>query len=229
MNTFKHIALTAAASLFVLSINLSAQMHHHKTMNPKMQQKSATTDTSKECQCSDDMTEKMGKATFEQSVNGLHVQVWLITQEEHKRMMSAMMNDSAKMDKMHEGMHKGEMKHDMGGMMHGDMKMGHNMGDMKDTMGHEMDHKHTMENMTSGTHHIMAVLTDDKTGDPVKNAVVEVSTLSPSKKASNSKLEAMMGHFGGNLELGETRQYEITLNIKAGAGTSNVQFHYTVQ
>ncbi len=229
MNTFKHLALTAAVSLFILSIDVPAQMHHHNSTDSKVQQEMAADDTSKACLCSDEMTQKMGKATFEQSVNGLHVQVWLITQEEHKRMMSAMMNDSAKMHKMQEGMSKGEMKHDMGGMMHGDMKMDHKMGDMKDTMHQEMDHKQMMESMMFGTHHIMMVLTQDKSGEPVKDAVVEVAILSPSKKVAKSNLAVMMDHFGGNLELSETGQYGVSINIKAGDHIANLRFEYTVK
>ncbi len=48
------------------------------------------------------MSERMGKATFEKTLDGYRLQVWVITQEEHKKMMKTMMG--------------GGMKHDMKGM-----------------------------------------------------------------------------------------------------------------
>ncbi len=226
MNTFKHLAMTAAVALFVLSFNLRAQMNH-ESMKPKGEQKSSSCDTTRCNESMNDMSQTMGKPTFEQTVNGQNVRVWLITQEEHKKMMESMMKDSSM---------SGE-KHEMGGMKHGDMDMKHDMKgmDMKhDMKGMDMKHsemgdKEMMEKMMSGTHHIMVVLTDEKSGEPVKNAVLEVTTLSPTKKASHSELKAMMGHFGGNLELGETGEYDVALAIKVGAGTSNVKFFYTVK
>ncbi len=51
------------------------------------------------------MAEKMGKATFEKYLGGYHLQVWVITQVEHNKMMKG-------------NMMSGEMKHDMTGMGH---------------------------------------------------------------------------------------------------------------
>ncbi len=53
------------------------------------------------------MAGKMGEATFEKYLDGYHLQVWVITQEEHKKMMK-------------ENMTSGEMKHGMMGMGHRD-------------------------------------------------------------------------------------------------------------
>jgi hypothetical protein len=75
----------------------------------------------------------------------------------------------------------------------------------------------------------MVVLTEEKGGEPVKNADIEVTALPPSKKEVKSKLGGMMDHFGGNLQLGETGQYEVSLNIKTGDHIANARFDYTVK
>ena len=61
----------------------------------------------------------MGKPTFEKSVDGINVQVWLMTQEEHKRMKKEHMGEHGKMGMMHdEEMNKETMEAIMAGTHH---------------------------------------------------------------------------------------------------------------
>ncbi len=215
MNTFKHLAMTVTVTLFVLSFNLTAQMNHD-SMKPKGEQKSAAADTSLCNQSMNDMSQKMGKPTFEQLVSGLRVQVWLITQEEHKKMMDTMMKDSS----------MGGEKHEMSGMKHGDMKMDQGMQGM-DMKNGEMGDKGMMEAMMSGTHHIMTILAFDKSDDPVKGAAVEVAVLSPSQKTENVRLRAMKGHFGGGLNLNEKGDYVIDIKVNLAGKYRNARFVFS--
>jgi len=131
----------------------------------------------------------MGKATFEQAVDGFNIQVWLITQEEHKAMMS----------KHQEMMQR--MKHD----------------------------EKTHEAMMSGTHHIMVVLTNERTKKPVKDSEVKIHTISPSEKSEMQTLIAMVDHYGGGLNLTEKGKYTVMVHAKAGNKTPAASFEYEVK
>lgn len=198
---------TLAFGLFTVFTNLSAQM----------QGMSMGADTMKSSGHLEKMIQMMGKPTFNQSIDGMRVQVWLITQEEHKNMMKSMMKDSSM---------GGDMKHDMGQMMHGGMKMEHGMQGMDMKHG-ESDHEAMMKEMMSGTHHIMAFLADEKTGSPVQSAAVEVELLSPSQKAGSVRLHTMKDHFGGGLNLDEKGEYVINVKINVAGKYHNARFLFS--
>ncbi|MEK6571927.1 MAG: hypothetical protein AABZ61_11190, partial [Bacteroidota bacterium] len=75
-------ALTTLGLLGVPVVTLSQEHNHqkHETQLPKPQDHSIK------------MSETMGKPTFEQSVDGIRVQVWLVKQEDHKKMMGDRMS-----------------------------------------------------------------------------------------------------------------------------------------
>ncbi len=150
------------------------------------------------------MSDRMAKATFEKTLDGYRLQVWVITQEEHKQMMKTMMGG-------------GEMKHDMKGM-------GRDMEGMKHDMK-GMD----MEAMTSGTHHFMVTLTDSATNKSPEKAEVEVAVQSPSKKKSHVELAEMMGQYGGSLVLDEKGEYLLTIHSTIAGEMRHVQFNYVVK
>ena len=86
------------------------------------------------------MPNKMGKATFEKYLDGYHLQVWLIAQEDHKKMMKDTM------------MARG-MRHDMKGMDHKNMEAmmsgtHHVMVMFDDTAKHKPAQKTEIEVMT---------------------------------------------------------------------------------
>lgn len=189
--------------LFAVVIKAQHMMHHMK--NDTKEQKN-------------EMIKMMGDPVFEHSLEGIKVQVWLITQEEHKKKMNE---------------HQKEMKQDMKDMKHGDMKMDHDMkdmdhGDMK--MGDNKkpnsdDHSKMME----GTHHIMVVVTDEATMKEVESANVEIESASPSKKIEKTKLTPMMNHFGGGLTLEEKGDYAFTLLVKAGDKVVKLPMAYNLK
>lgn len=181
----------------------------------------------------------MGKPTAEQVVDGLRVQLWLITQDERKKMME---------DRMKSGM--GGMKHEMMGGMKDSSTMGHDMGNMKgmdhSKMGKdmqagakEMDHSKVapeahqpsaeMAGMMDGTHHVMVRVLDDKTGKAVGEGHIMISVTSPSGKGSMIHLSAMMDHFGGGASLNEKGMYKFALSFKSGDKTHKAQFVYEVK
>jgi hypothetical protein len=185
-------------------VTATEEKHDMGTMPMKMN------DTT--CNTSNKMNEKVGGATYEKSIDGFHVQVWIITQEEHKKKMGDKMKDDAKQETMDKN-----MKHDMAGME--GMMHGHG----------NMEHKDKMDAMMSGTHHIMVFVTDESTNKPVNDAAIEVVSLSSSKKSATTNLSAMRGHFGGGLSLTEKGNYLIAISLKAGYKESNIQFVYNQQ
>jgi hypothetical protein len=182
------------------------------------------------------MSGMMGQPTFEQSIDSIHVKVWLLTQEEHKKIM-----DQGMSDKHSEG-HNMEMmgdettkekkdssRHDH--MMHGDMK-DMDRGMMGKGMKHDMngaDHNKMMEAMMSGTHHAMVTLTDEKKGDPVDKKEIKMQLTAPSTKYSTVKLMPMMNHFGAGLVLDEKGSYKVNLVLGNGKEMKNVTFSYEVK
>ena len=183
--------IKATVMMMLFALTVKAQ-HMHQMKSDAKEQKN-------------EMIKMMGDPVFEQSAEGIMVQVWLITQEEHKKKMSE---------------NQKEMKHDMKDMKHGDMKMDQDMkgmehGDMKmdDDKKHDSDvHSKMME----GTHHIMVVVSDETTKKPVENAELEIESTSPSKVTGKTKLTLMMNHFGGGLSIEEKGEYSFTVVVKSG-------------
>jgi hypothetical protein len=194
------------------------------------------------------MSAMMGKPTFEKPVEGVQVRVWLITQDEHKKMMGTMMQDK-KDSSVGGGMMHGEMKHDMSTMDHGmmgtmmqgrkDSSMSGNMmhGEMKG-MDHEKmakgmkrdmnddEHNNKMETMMAGTHHVMVTLTDEKSNQPVEKAKVAIEFIAPSEKSGIVVLSSMMSHFGGGLTLDEKGTYMIEVTFQSDNEVKHARFTY---
>jgi hypothetical protein len=169
-----------------------------------MQKSTAGTDMKKH-----DMSGRMGKPTVDVTVEGLHMKVWLMTQNQHKEMMKP------KPTMM--------MKH---GEKDTSMAMGNEMQGMKHE-GMEMD-KAKMDSMMAGTHHIGLEVTDSAKGTAIANASVTLLIESPSKKNSSVDLKPMMSHFGGGLTLDEKGEYRFTVSVNAGGVAKTTKFHYTV-
>jgi len=194
------------------------------------------------------MSAMMGKPTFEKSVEGVQVRVWLITQDEHKKMMGTMMQDK-KDSSVGRGMMHGEMKHDMskmdhgmmrtmmqgkkdssmgGHMMHGEMK-GMDHGKMEEGTKPDMkddEHNKMMEAMMAGTHHVMVTLTDEKLSQPVEKAKVTIEIVAPSEKSSSVDLSSMMNHYGGGLTLDEKGRYMIDVSFQSDNEVKHARFAY---
>ena len=169
----------------------------------------------------------MGKPTFERSVEGVRLQFWVITQEEHKKMMATRMNETSPSKGM-EGEKKGNMMEGMqGGMMHHMMKHDDQKSSDKHN-GQGMDHSQ-MDAMMRGTHHVMVVLTDEKTGKSLENAEVSVSVIEPSKTISTAVLSKMMNHFGGGLTLNEMGHYGFEVSFTIGESRKKTSFDYEIK
>jgi hypothetical protein len=197
-----------------------------------------------------DLSGMMGKPTVDVTVEGLHMQVWLITQEQHKEMMKGQIGQI-----MMEGDRGGAMgRMEMKGTMDSSTAKGMVMKEMKDAgkatgkamkeIKHtniakgeamrEMKHdgmemgKATKEAMMSGTHHIMLDVTDATSGKEIANADAKVLFVSPSKKDTSVDLAPVMTHFGGGLILDEKGEYEFTVSVNVEGVSRTTQFQYTV-
>ena len=230
MKTTRTSILLAMA--FILVMPVRSQDQHEEMM--KQENKGSS------------MTEMMGAPTFEKSQDGLHIALWLMTQEEHEKMMDERMKNgkhSMKMDHgmMHESMDTSENRHmmnDMKGMDHGMMH------DSKDTSGgmhmmHGMEgmdhnaksggHKSSMDEMMAGTHHIMVTVTDDKSKKDITDANVAATFSIEGKQSSTVALSRMMNHFGGGLVLHQKSTYTINIVVTAGGKSHETQFSYEVK
>lgn len=182
---------------FLFTAPIHAQHQHREMMKEEKKESS--------------MKAMMGPATFEKSQDGVHIAVWLITQEEHKKMMKMdheMVHDSKDPSKSE------HMMHDMEGMDHA---------------AKSDDHKSVMDAMMAGTHHIMVTVTDEKSKEEMNNAEVFVTATSPAKKPSTITLSHMMNHLGGALELEEKGAYAMKTAVKAGDKHYEAQFSYEVK
>lgn len=191
-----------------------------------------------------DLSSMMGKPTAESSVGGVHIKVWLMTQDQHEAIMK---------EKPEQMTMQGEKENEMGrievrGIDHANMTMAKDMKGMphdslgmkdvsastdSDTVdaiqGSRSMNKTTMGSMTAGTHHIVLDATEIASGKGIAGASARVMIESPSKKSSSVDLKAMMEHLGGAFTLNEKGEYRFTVNVSFGGVTKTTQFQYAVK
>ena len=179
---------------------------------------------------SDKAGDMMGTPTAERTVDGLRVQFWLITQDDHKKMMEGQMKSDTggmKCDMMGGAKDSAKMGHDTGGEMkgmdHSRMEMGMKAG------AKEADHSKMMESMMAGTHHVMVKILDEKTNKAAADGHIMIAVKAPSGKSSTIHLSEMMDHFGGGVSLSEKGSYKFALSFKSGNTTHNAEFEYNVR
>ena len=154
------------------------------------------------------ISKMMGKPKVDATVEGLHMKVWLMTQDQHKKMMK-------------------EMKHDGKGMKDTSKAMNEDMKGMKHD-GMEMD-KTTKEAMMAGTHCIMLNVTDASNGKKIDDATAKVTIVSPSKMTSSFDLKSMMSHFGIGISLKEKGEYQFSVSVTVDGVSKTKDFEYTVK
>lgn len=207
-----------AVGALTVAMSLTGLAQHTHGQTPQQESKSAK------------KSDMMGKPTAERMVDGLRVQFWLITQEEHKKMMEGQMKSDM-----------GGMKHDMMGGAKDSAKMDHDRGGEMKGMDHskmgmgtkagakETDKSKMMDAMMAGTHHVMVKVLDDKTGKAVGDGHIMIAVTAPSGKSSTIHLTEMMDHFGSGASLTEKGSYKFALSFKSGSMTHNAEFEYNVQ
>jgi len=164
-----------------------------------------------------DRLSMMGKPTFEATSGDLQFSIWIITQQEHQKMMKEMNEKDMGMNK------------DMKGMKDKGMGMKKDTNSMK-SKGMGMDTE-TKEAMMAGTHHIMIEVKNTVSGKEVSNASsAKVAIISPSNKESLVDLKMpMMNHFGGGLTLDEKGEYQLTVSVTVGDIAKTMKLKYTVK
>jgi hypothetical protein len=158
-----------------------------------------------------DMLSKMGKPTFSAKSGDLLFSIWIISQEEHKKMMSEMSEKGMDMDM------KGKK----------DMGMKKDTSSMKDK-GMQMDNA-TKEAMMAGTHHMMVEVKNNVAGKATNAISAKVEIVSPTNKNSTVDLRMpMMDHFGSGLTLDEKGEYQLTVSVTVGDIAKTMKLKYTV-
>jgi hypothetical protein len=168
------------------------------------------------------MPDMMGKPTFDATVEGLHLRVWMMTRAQHTEMMK----EKTGQTEMHGGREGAMEKMDVGGaqdtmMMNRDIKV------MKYTGGGMNRAKR--DSMMAGTHHMRLELTDAMMGKAIANASVKVLIVSPAKKSTTVNLTSMNDHFGGSLLLDEKGQYQIAISVTVDNVVKTREFPYVVE
>ncbi len=167
-----------------------------------------------------DMSDMMGKPVLEQTTDGLTIRVWLITQNEHKKMMKD------------QGMIGGARKdrHEMMGMMHGNSAEKGDRHVPNEQTQHQADgmNEETMKLMLAGTHHIIVIVQDEASNTEQGRAQVEVQVTSPTGKDSLLTLTRMMKHYGGGLTLLEPGKQRIKVVARDGDRVVQASFDYGV-
>jgi hypothetical protein len=209
----KYVLLTTALTI-ALTLPVFGQ-HNHDDMTK--------TDMKKHDMNKHDMSSMMGKPTVDATIEGVHMKVWLMTQEAHKEMMKQNMGQMMMHGEKEGAMGRMEMK----GMKDTSMVKGKDMKGMKhDDMGMN---KAMMDSMMAGTHHIMLDVTDATSGKEIANASAKVMIVFPSKKSSSVDLRPKMSHFGGALTLDEKGEYRFTIDVNVGGVSKTTQFQYAVK
>lgn len=168
------------------------------------------------------ISEMMGKPTFEQSFEGMKVQVWLMTQEEHKKMMKQHMDESSTETQTHP-LNEEDLVRMMKDVDHGQKEKGM-MHDSKDEK-----HDKIMQAMMAGTHHVMVQLLDEENRKEIGEGEVRLQFVSPSEQISTTTLTGMMQHFCGGLSLDENGTYKFLMLIEVDGKTYSAKFDYEVK
>jgi hypothetical protein len=162
------------------------------------------------------MSTMMGSPTFDGTVDGLRMKVWVMTQKEHKEMAGGKMDNMMVSRDATNPEAKGISDTTMSGMTQ--MKpAGTGMSTMM------------ADSMMTGTHHIMVEISDAATGSAITGATEKVGIVSPTQKNSSLVLHPMMKHFGGSLNLTEKGDYMLTLRVDTKGLTKTRQFAYAVK
>ncbi len=155
----------------------------------------------------------MDKPTFESTVEGTHVKVWIMSHSDHQKMMDAK-HAKEKIETPPSG-----------------------TAPKSETQGMSQEGKQAMTEMR--THHIMVEAADAKTGVSLSKApdaataksktqaTCSVVIVSPSNKTVTVDLAQMANHFGAGVDLLEKGKYHCTLSLKVDGATKVAQFDYT--
>ena len=189
----KYVLVTAVLA-FVFTLTVLGQTTHKMKTKPVIKK--------------NNISRVMGKPIYESTVDSINMEVWVMTQAQHEKMMKGQMGLMLRREM--ESLHK----HPMMGRM-SDSSMGMDLASRKAMM--------------KGTHFILLNATNTVTGKEIADASSKVQIVYPSKKTVSVDLKAMMSHFAGALTLKQRGQYLFTVNLNIGAGYKTMQFKYRVR
>ena len=84
-----------------------------------------------------------------------------------------------------------------------------------------------MSDPEGNTHHIMVQLTDEKTGQPLGEAVGKIKVIAPSGKEQTATLKNYNGIFAANFKFPEKGKYGVICLFKEGKEAHVVKFWYS--
>lgn len=192
MKLFEKYSVSALCTAIVLgcSVPLSGQEHHDH---------GSTAIAAKH-----DMSSVMGKTTVDTTIEGVHVRLWLVTQQQHRTIM------------------EGKKGAQWMGMERTDPEQEVDPTKVNMAMGEE-----TRVKMMAGTHLVLIDVTDSLSGNELVSTSAKLSIQSPSKKQSTVELLQVMNHFALGIFLREKGTHRLTLDVNANGISRTKQFSYT--
>jgi hypothetical protein len=179
-----------------------------------------------------DLSSMMGKPTVDTTVGGLHMKVWLMTQDQHREMMMHAETEGEIGLMELTGIDHAEMTtaKDMKGMPRDSVGIkASSISTDNDTVDTIQGSRSMNKAMMAGTHHIVLDVTERASGKEIAGTGARVLIESPSKKSSSIDLKSMMEDFGGTLTLNEKGEYRFTVNVTFGGITKTTRFQYAVK
>lgn len=177
----------------------------------------------------------MGKPVYESTVQGTHIKVWVMSQEERGKLMdSKSMRDSSAMDRL--GTDKMGTDNRTGtermgtDNRTGTERMGTDNRTSTNRMGTDTSKWGTGTSgraVGMGTHHVMVEATDASTNQSLRDITGTLQVTSPSMKTTSVDLNPMANHYGADVNLDEQGQYQFTLNLTVDGTSKTAQFQYT--
>lgn len=191
-----------------------------------------------------DLSSMMGKPTADVTIGGIHMKVWLMTQDQHKEMMKEKTAQRPTYSEQEGGMGKMEatgmnptttvMAKEMKGLQPSgtarkDTSRNTGIDTVEAIQASRSMTKPMVDSAMAGTHHIMLEATERASGKEIPGASARVLIESPSKKSSTVELKPMMQHFGSALTLDEKGVYRFTVNVSYDGVTRTTQFQHAVK
>ncbi len=175
---------------------------------------------------------KMGRPTFELAAEGMHLRLWLMSQEEHERLMAYEFNSRhpegarGEQDKSLPG--KMDSRALCAGMVGGERRMSIKHHEGEADKQSEKIQEAAIESMMAGTHHVMVKVSEVESDETVEDAEVELQITSPKNETFALELMNMKDHSCSGLTLKEKGVYGISTSINIDGRTHVGKFQYVV-
>ncbi|MBL0173945.1 MAG: hypothetical protein IPP94_01560 [Ignavibacteria bacterium] len=165
------------------------------------------------------MMRQAGRPFMDTTADGLHMQVWILTQPQHRKLLGGNTSHLS----LGESSYGVEPENAAAGSI--TMVLDRTPAASASDEGS----KSLVDSMMAGTHHIMVVVKDMPGAQELPNAGATVVVISPSEKSSTVDLAPLPGRLGAGISLNERGHYHMTLSVFDNGVTITKEFTYLVR